>query len=222
MHFPSQLFHPDLLQVLNVLATFGLFKVLYAAPWRALVDTTKINAWLGGSIVVAMFWVLRAVVQDGLTLHMLGATVLTLMVGPWLALLGLGIVLLALTILGLLDAGCLGLHWLLLGGLPVGVSYILLRLGQRYLPSNYFIYIFVNAFMGAALSMLAVGVATAWLYQLIGLEPAGFQFGETVLYFLLMGWAEAFTSGTVMTLIVVYCPQWSVTFDDARYLSRRS
>jgi uncharacterized membrane protein len=33
-----------------------------------------------------------------------------------------------------------------------------------------------------------------------------------------MSWAEAFTSGALITVLVVYRPQWVTTFDDRRYL----
>jgi uncharacterized membrane protein len=33
-----------------------------------------------------------------------------------------------------------------------------------------------------------------------------------------MAWAEAFTTGAALTLMVVYRPDWVATFDDARYL----
>jgi uncharacterized membrane protein len=40
-------------------------------------------------------------------------------------------------------------------------------------------------------------------------------------WFALMAWAEAFTTGAAITLMVVYRPAWVATFDDARYLRRR-
>ncbi|MBB5018583.1 putative membrane protein [Chitinivorax tropicus] len=220
MHFSALSFHSDYLMLINLLAIAVLVKAYRSAPWGVLGEGAKVNAWLGGSIIVAMLWVLRAVIQDGLSLHLLGATALTLMVGPWFAMLGLLIVILALGALGVLDWGCLGLHWLLLAVLPVCISQLLLVFSQR-LPAHYFVYIFINAFVGAALSMLMVGLVTASLYQVLGIEPSGLRFGETMLYFVLLGWAEAFTTGIAMTLIVVYYPQWTVTFDDARYLRRR-
>jgi uncharacterized membrane protein len=35
-----------------------------------------------------------------------------------------------------------------------------------------------------------------------------------------MAWAEAFSTGMLITVIVVYKPAWIATFDDRRYLNR--
>ncbi len=35
---------------------------------------------------------------------------------------------------------------------------------------------------------------------------------------LLLGWGEAFLSGLLTAIFVVYVPRWMATFDDARYL----
>jgi len=36
-----------------------------------------------------------------------------------------------------------------------------------------------------------------------------------------MGWSEAFISGMLVTVMVVWRPQWVATFSDERYLLRR-
>jgi uncharacterized membrane protein len=36
-----------------------------------------------------------------------------------------------------------------------------------------------------------------------------------------MSWAEALLTGMVMTMMVIYRPDWVVTFDDARYLENK-
>jgi uncharacterized membrane protein len=33
-----------------------------------------------------------------------------------------------------------------------------------------------------------------------------------------MAWSEAFATGMLITVMVVYKPQWVATFDDRRYL----
>lgn len=40
-------------------------------------------------------------------------------------------------------------------------------------------------------------------------------------YWLLLAFAEATLTGMVVTIFVVYRPDWVGTFDDARYLYRR-
>jgi uncharacterized membrane protein len=40
-------------------------------------------------------------------------------------------------------------------------------------------------------------------------------------FYFLMDWAEAFATGMMVTLMVVYRPEWVATFDDARYLGMK-
>jgi uncharacterized membrane protein len=40
-------------------------------------------------------------------------------------------------------------------------------------------------------------------------------------FYFLMAWAEAFSTGMIITLLVVYRPEWVATFDDHRYLSSK-
>ena len=42
---------------------------------------------------------------------------------------------------------------------------------------------------------------------------------EYLPYFLLLGFAEAWLSGALITLLVVFKPDWVLAFDDQRYLA---
>ena len=166
------------------------------APWHRLRDVGQLNLWLG-------------------------ASVMTLMFGPQLALLGLTIVLTAVTLAGM--SGWQGFGWnaLLMGALPVAISHGIYRLADRKLPNHLFVYIFLNAFLGGALAMAATGLGATLLLQLAGAYPAGYLYHDYLPYFILMAWSEAVSTGMALTLMVVYQPQWVSTFDDTRYLHRK-
>ena len=51
-----------------------------------------------------------------------------------------------------------------------------------------------------------------------GAMDAAVLFGDYVPYLLYLAFAEGTLTGMVLTLAVVYRPQWVATFDDARYL----
>ncbi len=36
-----------------------------------------------------------------------------------------------------------------------------------------------------------------------------------------MAWAESFTTGMIMPVLVIYRPEWVATFDDKRYLQSK-
>jgi uncharacterized membrane protein len=86
------------------------------------------------------------------------------------------------------------------------------RAVERYAPPNLFVYLFAVAFAGAGLSMIASLAA----HRLLGASVEPF-----VALGLMLGFGEAFLTGALLTLFVVYRREWVATFDDARYLARR-
>ena len=105
-----------------------------------------------------------------------------------------------------------------MGAVPVAVSWGILRAVERWLPAHLFVYLFVAAFFGAAAALLATGLAASTLLGAAGVYSFDYLGAEYIPWLLLMAWAEAFTTGAAITLMVVYRPEWVATFDDARYL----
>jgi uncharacterized membrane protein len=204
-----------------VLAAPLLLGAVWAAPWRRLGDSEQAHVWYGGIFCLVALWSLRATVGDGYTFHLLGVTAFTLMTGPALAFAGsaLAVALLIAVSGGLWLNG--GIAYLAMAALPVGVSWLVLRLAERRLPPNFFIYVFVAAFFGAALAYGAAGLAGATLLTSAAGMPAGRVFGEYVPYLLYLAFGDATLSGMILTLAVVYRPRWVATFDDGRYLTGR-
>lgn len=161
---------------------------------------------------------MKAGVKPGLNLHLLGATVFTLSFGPALAFIGLSLVFFAICI----NAGdgyfAYALNALILAGSGVAFSHALYRLFSGFLPRHFFVYIFVNGFFGAALTILSVGAVVCGLLGVTEAYSWDYLAAEYFPYFLLLGFAEAWLSGMVMTLFVVYRPGWVLTFDDSSYL----
>lgn len=194
---------------------------IWRAPWARLKESAQSNLWWGMIVILVLLWSLAAGVKPGLSLHLLGATVFTLCFGPHLAFIGLTLVLAGVTFNG--SGGWLSFAFnsLLMAGVGVWASYGILRLAQRWLPRHFFIYVFVNGFFGGALAIMAVGVAATALLALGGAYSVEYLMGEYLPYFLLLGFSEAWLSGMVMTLFVVYRPDWVATFDDSRYLANK-
>lgn len=193
---------------------------LRAAPWMVLRKPGILNLILGACVLVLAFWQIKAGIRPGLNLHILGATLLTLLFGPWFALLGLMLVLLLTT---MWDGAwhAFALNALLMGVVPVTVSWWVYRLADRFLPKHLFIYIFINAFIGAALAVGLTGVAATLALTEIG-AYAFTDLAHTYLpYFLLISWSEAVTTGMLITILVVYRPQWVATFDDKYYINHK-
>ncbi len=194
-------------------------RCIWRAPWKRLGDSEQLNVWLGMVVLLTLVWSLKAGVKPGLALHLVGATVFTLSFGPALAFIGLCVVTAGVTLNGAAGYFAYAANALLLAGAGVAISQALYRLICRLLPANFFIYIFINAFLGAALTIQGLGLLVTMLLAVAGAYSWEYLFAEYFPYFLLLGFSEAWLSGMLMTLFVVYRPQWVATFDDERYLT---
>lgn len=170
-------------------------------------------------VLLTVIWSMKAGVKPGLGLHLLGATVFTLSFGPALAFVGLSLITLGVTLNGAAGIFALAINALLLAGVGVGLSHGFYRLLVGLLPKNFFVYIFINGFLGAALTVLGVGGVISLLLGIAEAYAWDYLLSEYLPYFLLLGFAEAWLSGMVLTLFVVYRPGWVATFDDAHYLA---
>lgn len=194
---------------------------VFKAPWHRLKDSEQMNVWLGMVVLLTLVWSLKAGVKPGLNFHLLGATVFTLCFGPRLAFVGLCLVLAGVTLNG--GAGILAyaINALLLAGLGVLIAQAVHLVVSRLLPANFFVFIFVNSFFGAALTILGIGFAISVLMFLSGVYPWDYLFNEYFPYFMLLGFSEAWLSGMLATLFVIYRPNWIASFDDSRYLANK-
>jgi uncharacterized membrane protein len=187
------------------------------ASWAMLTREGNLNILLGATVALLLIWLIKAGVKPGLDFHLLGATVLTLMFRPWFALLSLALLCLAIAAQTGEYHAFPG-NLLTMGVVPVLVSWGVYRFVDSRLPNHMFIYIFLNAFFGAALAIGAVGLVSTAFAALAGVYPLAYLFEEYLPFYLLMAWAEAFATGMMITLLVVYRPDWVATFDDRRYL----
>ena len=194
---------------------------LLRAPWALLKESEQFNVWLGMIVVLTLLWSLKAGVKPGLSLHLLGATVFTLSFGPHLAFVGLSLVVLGTTLNG--EAGYFGfaVNALLMAGIGVMISQAVHRLVLGFLPRHFFIYVFINGFLGSFLTVCAVGVAAACLLAMAGAYEWDYLANEYLPFLILLGFSEAWLSGMLMTLFVIYRPDWVVTFDDSIYLANK-
>lgn len=204
-----------------VLAAPVLARAIHVAPWRRVAAGDAVHVWYGGTFCVIVLWSIRATIGDGFTFHLLGVAALTLAVGPALALAGTALaVAIEIAVRGgvWLNAG---VAFVTMAAVPVAVTARVLRFAERRLPPNFFVYVFVGAFLGAWLSYGAAALAGATVLALGTAIPAATLFGEYAPYFLYLAFGEATLTGMVITLTVVYRPRWVATFDDARYLKGR-
>ncbi len=191
--------------------------IAWRASWKMLADQRNLNIFLGASVAVLSLWLIKTGIKPGLTFHLLGATALTLMFRPLFALFGMALVIAAVTFWQG-EYAAFAPNLLIMGVVPVAVSWAIFQWADRRMPNHFFVYIFVNAFFGAAVAITFVGLASTAYAFLSGAYKLSYLLREYLPYYLLLAWSEAFLTGMVLTLLVVYRPAWVATFDDKRYL----
>ncbi len=195
---------------------------MMSGDWRRLADSDRLNLFLGATVAVLALWQIRTGVKPGLAFHLYGMSALTLMFGFWRASFAGVLVLLTNAAFGRGNLTSLGFDALLLVMLPAAVSWGIFRLLDRRLPNHFFIYVLGNAFFGTALAVASIGLATTALMALAGVYTLDYLLAQyTPFATLLIGWAEAFSTGMTITLIAVYRPAWLETFDDVRYIQNK-
>ena len=197
-----------------------LLWAIWTAPWSRFVSEGS-NVWLGAILGLALLWSIKASLASGLVFHLLGVSLLTLMVGPQLALVGAAMVVAIATVLRDGLWASFAIDFVVTGAVPAMVTVGVLRAAERWLTPNFFIYIFVAGFFGAALGMFAAGIIASAIAVLAGALPAGVVSEQFLPYLIYLGLGEATVTGMLLTLLVVYQPAWVSTFDDARYLAGR-
>lgn len=218
MNLPAALFPTSWHWAALALALIVLYQAILKAPWKRLRESTQLNLLLGFVVGLSLTWSMKAGVKPGLNLHMLGAMAVTLTLGPRLAIIALGLTLTGIALNGAIEWGAWPINFLLMAVLPVMIAHGLHRLAVRTLPAHFFIFIFVIGFAGSALTVMLQGASTSAAMVLSGAYGAEFLLNEYLPYFLLLGFAEGWLSGALITVMVVYRPEWVAAFDDRRYL----
>jgi len=219
LHIPSGLLPAALLWTSNLLYLLLLLVAIWKAPWRQLLARQESqHVFLGAIVILLSVWGIKAGISPGLGFHHLGATLFTLMFGWPLAIIGLTITMLASVLLQASDWSSLGINSLLSVVIPISVSYLVLRFSQKWLPDNFFIYIFVCAFFGAGAAIAVSRLSAMALLSVMHAYPNEQLVEESVQYLPLIMFPEAFVTGMLITIFVVYHPDWVSTFDDDRYI----
>jgi uncharacterized membrane protein len=214
MDIPANLLPVASLWIAALVYLVLLAAAALTAPWGKLLDKEGSNIYFGAVAFIAVVWILRAGIEPGHNYHLLGATALCLMFGWQFALMAVSLVLVITTWQGPAGWETFAVNALVMGAVPVLFTRLMLYACQRWLPHNFFIYVFINAFLTGALSMLLSGYAASAVLAMADYMPASSYL--QVIPLLMFG--EAFLNGMLMILLVAYKPQWVATFHDRWYL----
>lgn len=219
MNFSYGLLPDELLWFSSAVVLTLLALAVWRAPWKSLLDSRKVNIYLGSIVGLLLLWQMSAGLNPGLNYHLLGGTLLVLMFGWQLAYVAMIVVVLGTMVNGAGDLQSLGVNMLIMGAVPIFVSQGALLFARRFLPHHFFVYVMGNGFITGGLTMIAtVSAATAMLVCC-----SAYTFDQLLYDYLpfapLMTFAEAFFTGMLATSLVLFRPEWIWTFDDRVYLS---
>jgi len=201
-----------------LVAAFVLGWAAYAAPWGRFASSEAVHVWYGTIFALVVLWSIRAVLSTVVVIHLLGTAGFALAAGAPLALIGGAMVVLIAALVHGTPLANVAAVFLQNVMLPVGMALALLRISQRVLPANFFVYAFAAGFLAPALAFATAGLTGAAVIAATGGAETAMIVDDYVPYLLYLAFAEGTLTGMLITLGVVYRPQWIATFDDRRYL----
>ncbi len=215
----ANLLAPSTLWLAAGLYAGALLWAFWRAPWLEVLSDSRRQHLLFGTVLgVFLLWLVRRDFDSGVSFHFIGMTVVTLLLDWPLAVVGGLLAQLGLIAIGRQDLLALGVNGVLLVLLPVLITEACALLVERAQPRNLFVYIFFCGFFPAALSALFCLLAGLGLLALDGRFAMPPWLNDFIGYLWLVTFPEAFINGTLVTALVVFCPDWLETFNRTRYL----
>ena len=218
MNLPSNLFPHLLLWLADAFYVASLGVAIYLAPWKRLRERRLLNVYLGSCVMLLLIWTMNAGIRPGLSFHLLGSTLFVLMYGWELAYVGLSVVVFGSILDGASDWSSYALNALVMGALPVFISYMVYRWSIRRLPHHFFVYVLVNGYCCAWLAMALTILVSSSLMAVSGAYPIYRIVHDYLPFTPFIAFAEAFMTGMLATGMALTKPHWLSTFDDRRYL----
>ncbi|MBY8964506.1 energy-coupling factor ABC transporter permease [Algiphilus sp.] len=205
----------------NALALVLLVFALRAAPWRRLVEDAALQHVLfGAAVALGFLWQMRAGIAPGLAIHILGITLLTLMMGWGLASLAGLMALAVTTLVGLEPWTSFGTNALICVLIPALVSHGVMLFERRLALRNFFGFIFISGFFGAGASVLAASLTISLLLWSGGVYAAHQLVHDYLRYLPLFVFPEAFLNGTMVAALTAFHPDRLLMLQQHRYHSR--
>lgn len=207
--------------ILLLIAIWVVFTAAYELDWKALYkDTARRQLSMAAVLVITAIWALQTSIREGLEIHFLGLTALTLMLGWRLSLLIASIAAVLVAAVGVSSWSNLASNWLLGAVWPVTFSYLVFVLVYSYMHRHLFIYIFFAGFFNAVFALVTTMLLVGTYTVLTG-EYSWMEVKED--YWLIMplvALPEGLINGVTIAALVVYKPEWVSTFRDRDYLFR--
>ncbi len=205
--------------VFNILFALVFSYTFYRSPWGKLVANLGLqHLCFGATVALMIIWSIRADIAEGISIHFLGMTALTLILGWDLAIVCASVALALLVVLGTGDWNNFAANAVITILLPVFVTHTVLRIVTEKLAKNFFIYLFVCGFFCAGLTAVLIGVsvsATLWLNDIF----PWLKIQQNIMTIIVLTiFPEGLLNGILLTAIMVFHPDWIRSFDAKSYI----
>ncbi|WP_166261866.1 energy-coupling factor ABC transporter permease [Marinobacter salicampi] len=196
----------------------GLWFAVRNTDWRRLrSDQTLQHMFFGSAVVLGFLWQLRAGISPGLTIHIFGMTVVTLMMGWGLAVFAGLLASLIVVITGREPWHLFAVNGFFTVMVPALVSHGIMLWERRRDFRNFFAYIFFCGFFGAGAAVAIAGCAMVVMLWLGGAYTWEHLVHEYLRYLPLILIPEGFVNGAIVTGLMVFHPDRLLTLDQRRY-----
>jgi len=205
--------------LLSLLICFFVSKKLIFS--QLILDKKCQHLVFGSAACVFILWMFRTGIYDGLNVHFLWLSALTLLLGFRWAIFSATIALLGVTIFGKESIDMLGINFLLGVLAPISLTYGIYSLTFHKLPRHIFTYIFLCAFIPGALTIVLKMLALSGYFYLDGIYSWHIIEDNYLMISTLMLFPEAMFNGMTITILIIYKPEWVYTFYDKLYLDKQ-
>ena len=185
-------------------------------PWRRLRAEDLPWPWLAWWVVLPLLWSLERLAGNPAVQAFSGVSLLVLMAGWPLAMLGLLPVAVLSAWLGPLPAEVALSRAVWLGVLPGTLALLLGAVVRRCLPGHLMIYILGRGFIGTWLAAGLCALAAVFVHP----PGGGLAIDDLLIARWLTASGEAALTGMVVSIFVAFRPEWLATYADRLYLPR--
>lgn len=208
--------------ILLLVALWVVFTAVRELRWAEfLKDRTRKHLSLVSIFILTAIWALQTGIRDGLEVHFLGLTALTLMLGWRLSIIIASVATVLVTLIGVSSWTSFGEN-LLFGAIwPVSLSYFVFLLTYTYMYRHLFIYIFIAGFFNGVLTLTTTMFIVGGYMALTGVHSWYAVKADYLLIIPLVALPEGLMNGVTIAALVVYRPEWVCTFRDRDYLFKK-
>lgn len=201
-----------------ILLLLAMGFVAYYTPWYRFRYAEFRNVYFGAVVSLIVLWNIDAGAFPGLNFHYLGIMLVVLMFRWQFAIWLLLLATLSELFTGQISLPVLPMNALLFAVLPVYIANLIYKFVDRKMPDHFFVFIYGAGFFGAGIVALFVVFETSVFLLSMGVYSWHVLVQDYIRYSPMMMFLEAFISGMLVTLLVVFKPDWILTYSDKKYI----